>query len=102
MTILPLQCAGAAIYLLSWLSALLATPAVLAARAAGLAPWCIDVRIDDALVDKRYASGWTSTRQLIDETAAELRDNRFRTRMESTLPVTSGFDPEIGPDDLAG
>ncbi|AVM00019.1 hypothetical protein C6V83_06785 [Gordonia iterans] len=98
--LLPIALTAA--YLLSGLSALLATPAVLAARAAGLVPWCIDVRIGDVLVDKRFASGGSSTRQVIAEAAAELHDGRFRTRLESAQPVTSGFDPEIGPDDLAG
>lgn len=90
------------VYLISGPAALVATPFIFIARVLGLARWCVDVRIDGVLVDMRFARGRAGADRLIDDAADQLQRHRFRTELESALPVLAFPDYDIGPDDLAG
>lgn len=89
-------------YGISGIAALVATPFVLAARVVGFAPWCVDVRLDGVLVDKRYAPNGGAVGRLIDTAAQDLQSSRFRTELPRAQLLVDGPDHALEPDDLAG
>lgn len=74
--------ADIAIFLVSGFCCLLATPFVYALRLLGVIAWCIEVRIDGALVDRQFVKGRQASEMRMQEIADLLADNHFQASNE--------------------